>query len=213
MNKTHISSPPSPSSDLFLLFQKALAEALESQNLVKDISAQAMTNAITSGIIEMLKEGNLKLDELEDGKINEKEFASTIFQKGAKSAATTGAKTVAALSIREGAKGIAKRFGQDLCKRFGAGTLTAVAFGVVEQGIHTVRWMNGEIDDKRYKIQTAENLGSASGALGGAAIGSMIPGLGTMVGAIVGGMIGSYGGSAVGKSIGEDLFDEEEKKQ
>ncbi|MEL6191641.1 MAG: glycine zipper domain-containing protein [Bacteroidota bacterium] len=203
-----------PSKVLQIEIMEGAFDVMNKTDLAKGIAVQAFTNAIISGISDMAKEGNLKLDEWEDGKINGSEYVVKVVGKGLKSASFSGSKTVAALSIKEVAKFVTNRLGKETLKRFArSNTMTAVAFGMVDQGVDTFKYVKGDIGSKQYKVSTLQNLGSAGGAVGGAAtgaaLGSAVPGLGTVLGAAIGTMLGSYGGSIMGKSLGEDFFEEE----
>ncbi|MEM6767761.1 MAG: glycine zipper domain-containing protein [Bacteroidota bacterium] len=209
---THPAQTPSKIIQIEIL--EGAFEVMNKTDWAKGVAIQAVTNAIISGISDMAKEGNLKLDEWEDGKINGSEYVAKVVGKGVKTATYSGSKTAAALSIKEVAKFVTNKLGKETLKRFArSNTMTAVAFGMVDQGVDTFKYMRGDIGAKQYKVSTLQNVGSAGGAVGGAAtgaaLGSAVPGLGTVLGAAIGTMLGSYGGSIMGKSLGEDFFQEE----
>lgn len=173
-------------------------------NVGQNIAIQALTSAIATGVTEMTKEGNMQLDEWEDGNINGKEFTVRVVKKGAATAAKSGGKTLAALTLREGVNAIGKKFGKDIAKRLGNHTFTAIAFGIVEQGSDTILWMNGQLNVNEYKVNTAGNVGSVSGAAVGAVLGAAIPV--PVLGSLLGSMLGGHWGNVMGRSIGQSFF-------
>ncbi|MEL6674000.1 MAG: hypothetical protein AAFR61_17485 [Bacteroidota bacterium] len=186
-----------------------------------EIGLAAATNAIMGGLNGMIREGARSLEEYQNGNIDQKQYTYRIVTKGSQAAVTTGAKTVLAMGLKEGAKAVAKRMGSDSLKRFvRGGAMTSICFGIVDQGTATYQWSQGALTDAGYKVKTSENVGGTGGAIGGAAIGAMIgsvvPGLGTGAGFLVGsmmGMLGAAGGAAMGKSLGETWFPEETKEE
>lgn len=188
--------------------------------LALDISLQACTSAFISGMDSMMKEGAKSFDDFRSGKIDEKQYTYRVVSKGTQGAFKSGAKTVTALSLKEGVKVVSKRFGGEMLKRFArSNAMTAIAYGIVDQGADTIGFYGGTLSEKDYKINTVENVGRTGGAISGAAagamLGSVVPGLGTGAGALIGGMmgmLGSMGGAVMGKSLGESWFEEEEKK-
>ena len=83
---------------------------------------------------------------------------------------------------------------------------TAVAFGVVDQLVRTVKLAAGKIDGEEYGKRTAENLGSTGGGLGGACLGALIgsallPGIGTALGGGIGGFLGGLFGGSAGRGL------------
>jgi phage tail tape-measure protein len=177
-----------------------------------DIGLQACASAIVSGINSMAKEGGKSLEDYRSGKIDQKQYTYRVIHKGTEGAMKGGARTASGLALSEGAKHfIGKKFGQEVLKRLSRhNALTAVAFFVVDQSADTFKLYTGKIDSAKYKVNTAENLGTTGGAIGGAAagamIGSVVPGMGTAFGAMIGGMFGAMSGAASGKTLGEALF-------
>lgn len=186
-----------------------VASQFSKAGIANDIAMAALGSALANGIAEMTKEGNVQLDELEDGNIDSKEFMVKVVQRGAESAAKSGAKTMAALSLKEAAKVVGKKLGKDIVKRIGPHTFTAIAYGIVEQGTDTYLYVSGKIQVKEYKVNTAQNVGSVGGAAVGAVLGSAIP----VAGSLLGGMLGGYWGAILGKSLGEDFFGKVEVKE
>lgn len=178
------------------------------------IANQALTIAILNAVNTIGREGYERYEAYNEGEITMGEFAGTVAQKGAKSAAISGTKTIAALYLREGLEELAKRIGKNSFRRFANSySGTAVAFGIVDQGYDTYRWVGGQISDREYKVSSVQNAGATGGAIGGsiagAAIGSVVPFLGTGIGAIIGGLFGGYGGAGAGRDWGEKLFEPE----
>lgn len=178
-----------------------------------EIGAQAVSSAILGGINGMLKEGMTNFQDLQEGKLDQKQFTYRIVRKGSQAAFQGGSKAVAALTMRQGFIYAAKKIGSKsllgIARRH---TMVSICYGIVDQGIDTVKYYRGDLDSTGFKIQTSENVGSTGGAIGGAAlgaaVGSVVPGLGTMAGALLG-MLGAASGASVGKSVGEKWFGEE----
>lgn len=179
-----------------------------------DIAISAGSNALLGGINGMIKEVTISYPEYKSGKIDQKQFTYRVMTKGGQTAAKSGGKTVVALSLKEGVKAMAQKIGSEGFKRFAkSGSMTMIAFGIVDQSADTYKFYKGEITETQYKINTSENIGGTGGAIGGAAVGAMlgsvIPGLGTSVGFILGGVMGMLGqssGASFGKSLGESIF-------
>ena len=149
--------------------------------------------------------------ELINGELPPSEFAARVTKASAESGVLSSVKTGAALTLKEGAVALAKRSGSEGLKRFaGSNFGTLVAFGVVEQGYHTVQFARGKIDRDDYAVQSSQNVGSTGGAIGGAiggaAIGSAVPVIGTVIGGVVGGLAGAFGGARIGKTFAERLL-------
>ncbi len=188
------------------------------KGLIIEIGETAAVSAVMSGINGMVKEGQDNMVKLQNGEIGGRELTVKVIRTGAKDAATGGAKAALALSVKEGIRAISKRMGWRGLWRLSikhSHAFTAVAFGMVDQGWCTVRWMNGDLQDKDFGIDTFQNIGATSGAIGGAAtgaaLGSVIPGVGTTVGAILGAYLGSHSGSQGGRAIGVQIFDPKEQ--
>lgn len=178
-----------------------------------EIGAQAVSSAILGGINGMLKEGMANIQDLQDGRLDQKQFTYRLVRKGSQTAIQQGAKAVSALTMRQGLIYAARKIGiRRLVQMSRSHTMLSVCYGIVDQGIDTFKYYQGDLDSTQYKIQTSQNVGATSGAIGGAAIGavmgSAIPGIGTLAGACLG-MIGSAGGASVGKSVGERWFQDE----
>jgi phage tail tape-measure protein len=178
---------------------------------IPDIAFRAVPTAILSGMEGGAREAMDSYESYQQGKIDGDEYASRIFRSGAGSTLAGGAKAFAAFGLQEGMKLISDKWGRAVLKRFSRShAATFVAFGIVDQGLSTYKWYNGEISDSEMKIQSAENAGGAGGAVGGAVIGaaagSFVPGLGTAFGAIFGSYIGGYFGAKGAKNLGENWF-------
>lgn len=179
-----------------------------------ELAFGAATNAILGGMQGMMKEGVDSYPDYSSGKIDQNQYTYRVFVKGTQTAITSGSKTVVALGVKEGAKVVAKKIGKESIMRFArSNAMTAIAFGLVDQGTDTYKWSQGQMSESDFKIKTSENVGSTSGSIGGAAIGailgSVVPGLGTGAGAAIGymaGMLGASGGASLGKSVGEYFF-------
>ncbi|WNJ19965.1 hypothetical protein [Pontibacter sp. G13] len=183
--------------------------------IAADIGIRAALEFVISGVNGMLKEGALKYDDFKDGKLDEKQFTYRVVSKGTESAVIGGIRTASALTLSEGAKrAILRVWGPKALLRLTRfNVVTSVAYGVVNQGLHTFHLYNGKLTDQQYKVKSAENIGSTGGAIGGAAagamLGSVVPGMGTAMGAVVGmmlAMMGAAGGAALGKEMGEEYF-------
>ncbi len=182
-----------------------------------EIGAQAVSSAILGGINGILKEGMTNYQDLQNGKLDQKQFTYRLVRKGSQAAFQSGSKAVAALTMRQGMVYAAKKMGSKsllgLARRH---TMVSVCYGIVDQSIDTVKFYRGELDTTGFKIQTSENVGSTGGAIGGAALGaalgSVVPGLGTMAGALLG-MLGAASGASVGKSVGEKWFGEDNNSE
>ncbi len=178
------------------------------------IASQAFTMAVINGLHSMGREGYERYAAYEAGQISIGEFLSEVIKKGGSSAAVSGVKTVGALYLKEGIDELARRFGKNAFRRFANSyAATAIAFGLMDQGYDTLRWVGGRLSDRDYKVSTAQNVGATGGAIGGAAIGatlgSFVPFLGTGIGAILGGMFGGYAGAENAKTWGEQYFEPE----
>lgn len=175
------------------------------------IAQQAKAAGVAGVISGATSEAWELRDELLKGEIPAREFAARVTRASAETGALNTVKTGAALTLKEGAIALAKRSGSEGLKRFaGSNVGTVVAFGVVEQGYHTVQLARGKLDRREYAVQSSQNVGSTGGAIGGAlsgaAVGSAVPVIGTVIGGIVGGIAGAYGGGHLGKSIAERLL-------
>lgn len=183
--------------------------------LSADIALRAAAEAFSSLMNGMMKEGIESFHEYKQGKIDQKQYTYRVVKKGTQAAVKGGTRTAAALSLSEGARRlIAKKFGQEVVKRFGKyNVLTSVAFGLVDQGTNTYKLFNGQLPERDYKIKSVENVGGTGGAISGAAagavIGSAFPGMGTAFGAMLGyafAVMGAMSGASLGKTLGEQIF-------
>ncbi|MEM6802342.1 MAG: hypothetical protein AAF696_13115, partial [Bacteroidota bacterium] len=149
------------------------------------------------------------------------QFTYRVFVKGTQAAVRNGSKTIVALGVKEGAKAVAQKIGKESLKRFAkSNSMTAICFGLVDQGTDAYKFSQGYMSKSEFQIKTSENVGSTGGAIGGAAVGAMlgsvVPGLGTGAGAAIGfmaGMLGASGGASLGKSVGTYLFNEDQGDQ
>jgi hypothetical protein len=183
--------------------------------VLADIGINAVAAAMMSGLNEMVKEGGRSFEAYRDGKISEKQFTYRLVHKGSNAAVKNGVRTGSALVLSEASKKtLTKLFGKAVVKRLSRyNVMTAVCFGLVDQGRHTIELAQGKMDGRIYKIKSVENAGGTGGAIGGAAagvaIGSVVPGLGTAAGGMIGytmGMLGAMSGGALGRSLGEKWF-------
>lgn len=180
-----------------------------------DIGINAAAAAVMSGLREMMREGKSSFEEFRNGKIDEKQFTYRVVYKSTDAAMQNGIRTGSALVLSEASKKtLVKLFGQAIVKRLSKfNVITAVCFGVVDQGRHTIELAQGKMDSRSYKVKSVENVGGTGGAIGGAAagaiLGSAVPGLGTAAGGMLGytmGMLGAMSGGALGRSLGEKWF-------
>lgn len=173
---------------------------------MKDIAGQSGNSAILSAILTGGLEAVSCISDMRKGHINGAEFAGRVIKTTSVSAISGGAKTGAALAMKEGGKAVAKKIGGETAKRIaGSNAATVVAFGIVEQALDTAKLFSGKIDGKEYGSRTVQNVSGTGGAIGGAAfgasIGSVVPGIGTAIGGLVGGIVGGIGGGSIGKWI------------
>jgi hypothetical protein len=177
-----------------------------------EIPIHAVSAAVMSGLNGMMREGVERYEDYRSGKLDDKQYTYRIVSKGSQAAVTSGARTVTALTLAEGAKRmITRRFGQVLVGRLiRYNVINAVAFGIIDQGTDTFKLYRGQMSSEQYKVKSVENAGGTSGAIGGAAagalLGSVVPGIGIAAGMMLG-MLGAMGGAAVGKSLGQQWFE------
>ncbi len=213
MSEKHFHQNFSPSNDIPV---EVLDSPLEPElPIAADIGINAAVAAVMSGLNEMMREGGKSIEDFRAGKIDEKQFTYRLVHKATEAATRNGIRTGSALVMSEGAKKVlTKAFGKALVKRLSRYNLiTAICFGMVDQGRHTLDLANGKMDTREYKVKSVENVGGTggaiSGATAGAVLGSVVPGLGTAAGGMLGymmGMLGAMGGGALGRSLGEKWF-------
>lgn len=176
------------------------------QNPIPDAINIPIMGAL-DGITGMIREGIVCFDEYRGGKITQSEVIDRVYSKGV----LYGTRTFAALSFKEGAKVVTQKLGTEWLKRLSrSNAMTSIAYGLVDQGIDTYKWKNGNLNEVQYKVSTVKNVGSTGGAIGGMVVGTMIgsvvPGPGTMLGAMIGGMLGGMYGAQGGQNVGEVVF-------
>jgi hypothetical protein len=185
-----------------------------------EIALNACTAAVSSGLQGMMKAGEEHYADWQAGSLGTGEYVRRVAERGATEGVRGGARSAIALSMSEIARRqIVRRWGRIAAGRLGRyHVVSSVAYGVVDQGIHTWQLMRGQIDERQYKVSTAENLGATGGAISGAAagavIGSAVPGLGTAAGALIGmiaSMMGAMSGASLGKSLAEQWFPPQEE--
>ncbi|MDX1908824.1 MAG: hypothetical protein SF053_17440 [Bacteroidia bacterium] len=185
-----------------------------------DIALGAFYSAVSSGLNGMMSEGMDQFENLRTGKLNEKQYTYRILHRGTRDAFRNGTRTAVALTVNEGVKRlVARHLGWKTVGRMTRhNALISVIFGVVDQTSATHQYLDGKMDERKYKITTFENVGSTSGAIGGAAagamLGSVIPGLGTAAGAMAGMVLSMWGattGAALARSVGENLFPDQQQ--
>ena len=175
-----------------------------------DIVGSAGRAAACGALLAVTSEALRSVRDLRTGKINGVEYAGRVVATGIKTGVDTAVRTTIALGTKETVKAVARHVGASGLKRFaGSNPGTAVAFGVAEQAVNTIRFACGKMEAKDYGVCTVQTVGSTGGAIGGAAagaaIGSIIPGPGTVVGAVVGGIAGSIGGGSLGQLVGNGI--------
>ena len=185
---------------------------------LRDIGGMAGSAALLGGVFGGVGEAASSLSEVRRGDITGGEYAGRIASATAVSGATAGAKTASALILKEGAKQVAMRTANETARRLVGGTpATAVAFGVVEQGIHIARYTKGDISGAEFGARTMGTVGSTGGTIAGiaagAALGSAVPVVGTIIGGVVGGILGSVLGGTAGKAAGNGLFRPDAKRR
>lgn len=183
--------------------------------IMADIGINAAVAAVMSGLNEMMREGGRSMEDWRSGKIDEKQFTYRLIHKSTEAAKRNGIRTGSALVLSEGSKKVlTKLFGKALVKRISRYNLiSAICFGLVDQGRHTFELYQGKMDSREYKVKSVENAGGTGGAISGATagaiLGSVVPGLGTAAGGMLGymmAMLGAMGGGALGRSLGEKWF-------
>lgn len=186
---------------------------------IVEIPISAASAALITGVQAMMQEAGKSFQDWQSGKIDEAQFTYRVVHKGSQGAVKGGVRTAGALGLSQGIRSVvAKKWGEQIAKRLTRyNLLGSICFGIVDQTTDTVKWANGKLTERDYKVKSVENVGSTGGAIGGAAVGSMlgsvVPGLGTGAGALIGGMLsmmGAMSGASIGKSIGEEWFPKEE---
>jgi outer membrane lipoprotein SlyB len=99
----------------------------------------------------------------------------------------------------------------------GVSVLAGVLFGGVKQFQDTRSLNQGEIQRKKYAVETTENVTGGVGVWAGVEYGGMLgttvlPGFGTVAGAVLGGLLGARVGTAVGHTAGNAVFKQETPK-
>jgi len=184
---------------------------IASRKLVKNIARTSAVAGAAGAVVGATGEAYKSYERFKGGELTGAEYFGRVSVSAAQNAVGVGGRTAAAAVVQEGAKAVVKRVGGETIKRLvGSNVGTAVAFGVVEQGIDTVHLVRGTIDKHEYGARSAQTVVSTGGALGGAmagaAVGSVVPVFGTAIGAVVGGVLGGIGGSIGGRRLGEHLF-------
>ncbi len=142
-----------------------------------------------SGNAALVSAGVQVVVDVVTGERNAKQIATG----AAHASGEAGAKTAAALSVRQGAIVAAERVGSETIKKVVRGSgATTVIFAAVEQIADTGRLCAGTIDPDEYARRSGANVGGSAAAYGGAVLGTAIcPGIGTVIGGLVGGLAGS----------------------
>lgn len=191
--------------------ERVLTE-VASRKLIKNIARSSAVAGAAGAVAGATGEAFRSYEHFKSGEMTGSEYFGRVTVTAGQTAAGVGGRTAAAAVVQEGAKQVAKRFGGETFKRLvGSNVGTAVAFGVVEQGIDTVHLVRGKIDGREYGARSAQTVGSTGGALGGAAAGAavgsvVVPVVGTAIGAVLGGVLGGIGGSIGGRKLGDHLF-------
>jgi len=151
------------------------------------VLANSIFSALMSGMNGLAHEIKEHFEAFAQGKMSGTEYAAKIAEAGSQKAAFGGAKAVVAFSAQEIVKALVDKWGQEFFKRFArSNVMTMLAFGAVDQGVDTYKYQTGQLELRDYKVNSAQNAGSASGAVtGGAAgalLGSVVPGIGTFWG-------------------------------
>jgi hypothetical protein len=117
-------------------------------------------------------------------------------------------KSVARSAVREGIERAIGRKVGEAAARGAIGTVVRgsivgeVSCAVVEQGIDTVRLLQGDISKGEYGERSLANVVGAGGSIGGTYLGAtigtaLLPGVGTAIGGFVGGWLSGTGARAV----------------
>jgi outer membrane lipoprotein SlyB len=96
----------------------------------------------------------------------------------------------------------------------GISVLAGLLFGGVKQFQDTKSLNQGEIQRKKYGVETTENVTGGVGVWAGVEYGGMLgtsilPGFGTVAGAVLGGLLGAKVGTTVGHQVGSAVFKQE----
>lgn len=182
------------------------------------VIANSIVSALLAGMNGLAAEIQEHFEAFARGEISGTEYAAKVAQAGSQKAALGGGKAAAAFTLQELVKVLSDKMGKAAFRRFArSNVMTLIAFGVVDQGIDTYKYYQGELKVRDYQINSVANVGSACGAASGGAIGAMlgsfVPGIGTLLGATFGSYFGSYGGTMAGRSLGEQWFENPEAKE
>ena len=108
---------------------------------------------------------------------------------------------------RELARSAGKRTAAQAAKgALRSNALGSIAILVVGQGVDTAQLAAGDIDQKEYRLRSAENVGNAAGSVAGGAVGAAIgtalcPGIGTAVGGWLGSFFGGLAAGSAGRAL------------
>lgn len=112
--------------------------------------------------------------------------------------ASSGAKSMTALAVRQGALAVGEKVGREGLKQVVRhSAATTVIFAGVDQAWETVAMKRGKVSRAEYVERSAANVGGSAGAAMGAALGSILPGPGTLLGGMAGGIVGAKAASTV----------------
>lgn len=186
------------------------------QFVPQDIAVNAAISAAVSGLDTMVKEGQAHFEAVKSGEMKPAEYARKVLVKGARQAAGSGSRVVAAYAVKQGFEKIVRRvpvrgIATGLRPALRSSALWSVAFGVVDQGVNAWKAANGSISQREYHVRTVQNAGATGGAVSGAAAGALVgnmllPGPGALLGMLFGSMLGEKAGSTGGRKAGEKIF-------
>jgi hypothetical protein len=136
----------------------------------------------------------------------ERSAVGHVAREAAAGGAHLASRAALGVALREILRVLLHHVGGEAFRRLaGATPLTALAFGLAEQVLLSVRLARGRLDRVRYARRTAYNVGSTLGAIVGMTVLggllTVLPVVGTLLGVVVGGLLGSLGGGLLAAGL------------
>ena len=180
-------------------------------NNLRDVGRQAASAGAFAAATSAAAEAVSSFGRMRRGEIGKAEYTGRVVTAGVQGGAASGARTAAALGMKEAGKAVGKKVGSQALRRFaGSNAGTAVAFTAVEQILDTAKVLSGKMSGSEYGVKSCQNVGGGGGAFGGAlagaSLGSVVPIVGTAIGGLIGGVVGGLGGGWFGKAFGKFCF-------